>query len=147
MIEKHPGGRPEKQREIVMNLEKPFYGIDEAAAAVGMHSNTIRRHIASGKLHASRPGKLYRISREDLIAWVQSPAFTEPVQPSARVHSMEELQLLANRIDAAASWLDSINSSVPVQDASLMQGIHAMQDSSVFLRTLVKNAKAHMNQG
>ena len=73
---KHPGGRPQNARQIIMNLEKPFYSIDEAAEALGMHHNTIRRHIKRGDLHATRPGagKLWRISKEDLIAWVnQNP--------------------------------------------------------------------------
>ena len=45
------------------------YSIAEAAELIGCHHRTIRRAIAGGGLQAAKLGRVYRISRKELIAW------------------------------------------------------------------------------
>ena len=52
-------------RKIEMSEER-MYTIDEAAAWLGFHRNTITKWIASGELVATRPGRQFRIRQSDL---------------------------------------------------------------------------------
>lgn len=46
--------------------EKVTYTIEEAAALLSCHKDTVRRAIKAGKLKAAKWGKEYRISRADI---------------------------------------------------------------------------------
>lgn len=64
----------EEKMQAVMNLEKPFYSIDEAAAILGVHERTIRYHIKVLKdLPAGKVGRLWRIAKQDLLDFIKKP--------------------------------------------------------------------------
>lgn len=58
------------RKKIVLNLEKPYYSINEAAEVLGVHPNTIRNRIKDGRLAAGRIGWDWRISKEAILALV-----------------------------------------------------------------------------
>ncbi len=66
--EKRPNHRPPKEREIDRALidKRGFYTIDEVAALLKFHPNTVRRMIRTGELNAKKIGRLWRIKGEDL---------------------------------------------------------------------------------
>ena len=59
------------RQSTVLNLEKPYYSIYEAAEILGVHHNTIRNRIKDGTLEAGRVGWEWRISRAALLAFVE----------------------------------------------------------------------------
>ena len=58
-------------------MEEKYYTITQVAEMLNMHHKTIRNFINSGKLNASRMGKQWRITQEDLDFFVQSRDSTE----------------------------------------------------------------------
>ena len=60
------------REEYIMTFQAPFYTIDEAAVLLGVSWRTIKRRIEDGSLKASKIGKSYRITRENLIAFIES---------------------------------------------------------------------------
>lgn len=59
----------EQKKAEVLNLQKPFYSIYEAADVLGVHERTIRNHIRKGILKAGQVGRQWRIAKEDLLAF------------------------------------------------------------------------------
>ncbi len=59
-----------KRKKATLNLEKPFYSINDAAEILAVHPNTIRNRIKDGSLEAGRVGWEWRISRAALLAFV-----------------------------------------------------------------------------
>ncbi len=50
-----------------MKVKQEFYTVDEAAALLGCHPNTIRNRIKDGSLPAFKVGKwVWRISGDDI---------------------------------------------------------------------------------
>jgi excisionase family DNA binding protein len=60
-------GRPWGLRDEVVSVE-------HAAEQLGLHPKTILRFIREGRLRATRPGKSYRILKQDLQAFAGLPA-------------------------------------------------------------------------
>ncbi|OOM68942.1 helix-turn-helix domain-containing protein [Clostridium sp. BL-8] len=52
-------------------MENQFYTIDKVAEILGMHHKTIRKFITEGKLAASKVGKQWRISGNDLSLFME----------------------------------------------------------------------------
>lgn len=48
-----------------------FYTVDELAKLLKLHPETIRRYLKKGKIEASKMGKRYRISDEDLKRFLE----------------------------------------------------------------------------
>lgn len=46
--------------------------ISEVADELKVHENTVRNAIKSGDLKTTRIGRLHRISREDLVAYLEA---------------------------------------------------------------------------
>lgn len=59
-------GRPRIEPTAPQELTKLFYSIDEVAALLEVHPNTIRRLIKEGKLKSERVGRQHRIKKETL---------------------------------------------------------------------------------
>lgn len=66
------GTEKKTRADYIMSLQAPFYSIDEAAKILGLSWRTIKRRIESGELKAAKIGQQYRISKEDLIAFIES---------------------------------------------------------------------------
>ena len=60
------------REDYIMTFQAPFYSIDEAAVLLGLSWKTVKRRIEEGSLKASKIGKSYRITRESLIAFIES---------------------------------------------------------------------------
>ena len=50
-------------------MTQDVFSIDEAAALIRCHPQTLRRAIKHGDLHAARIGRSYTISKADLAAF------------------------------------------------------------------------------
>jgi excisionase family DNA binding protein len=64
-------------------VSKQLYSTEEVAEQLGLHVRTVRGYLRDGRLRAVRIGRQYRITREDLEAFVGSP-LADP--PGARRH-------------------------------------------------------------
>ena len=58
-------------------MEEKYYTITQVAEKLNLHHKTIRNFINSGKLNASRMGKQWRVTQEDLDLFVQSRESSE----------------------------------------------------------------------
>ena len=54
-----------------MKNEKPFYSLEEVAGLLGVNYQLIYRLVRSGELTAARIGKVYRVDRRDLEAYLE----------------------------------------------------------------------------
>ncbi|HEX6360717.1 helix-turn-helix domain-containing protein [Actinophytocola sp.] len=59
-------------------MTKQLYSVEEVAEQLGLHVRTVRGYVRDGRLPAVRIGKQYRISRENLEAFVGSPVVDPP---------------------------------------------------------------------
>lgn len=50
-------------------MESRLYSVDQVAAILGLHVRTVRTYVREGRLPATRIGKQYRITQEDLDAF------------------------------------------------------------------------------
>ncbi|ADB31921.1 DNA binding domain protein, excisionase family [Kribbella flavida DSM 17836] len=50
-------------------MRQELYSVEQVAEQLGLHVRTIRNYVRDGKLKATRIGKQYRITREDLEAF------------------------------------------------------------------------------
>lgn len=60
------------RKDYIMTLQAPFYTIGEAAELLSCSWRTIKRRIESGDLKASKIGQQYRITKENLIAYIDA---------------------------------------------------------------------------
>lgn len=56
-------------------MEEKFYTINQIAEMLDMHHKTIRKFITDGKLGASKVGKQWRISEQDIKAFMENTNF------------------------------------------------------------------------
>ena len=56
----------------------PYLTLPEAAERLGVSAPTVRRHIRSKSLRATRIGKLWRISPADLAAFCERGVEVQP---------------------------------------------------------------------
>lgn len=59
-------------------MTKQLYSTEEVAEQLGVHVRTVRGYVRDGRLRAVRFGKQYRITREDLEAFVGAPVMEPP---------------------------------------------------------------------
>jgi excisionase family DNA binding protein len=62
-----------------------LYTAEDVARRLGLHVRTVRGYVRDGRLKAARIGKQYRITREDLEAFVGSP-LVDPSDGRRRRH-------------------------------------------------------------
>lgn len=53
-------------------MEKDFYNLQEIAELLNMNLQTIRKYVRAGELKASKIGKQYIITKENLKAFIDS---------------------------------------------------------------------------
>jgi chromosome partitioning protein len=80
-----------------------FLSTPEAAKILGVHPNTVTKHIADGRLPAERYGKNYRVRKSDVLAMIQRFEPTEKRQ--ARVI------VVANQKGGSAKTTTAVNLS------------------------------------
>jgi excisionase family DNA binding protein len=59
-------------------MSKQLYSTEEVAEQLGLHVRTVRGYVRDGRLRAVRIGKQYRVTREDLEAFVGLPVVDPP---------------------------------------------------------------------
>lgn len=59
-------------------MTKQLYSAEEVAEQLGLHVRTVRGYLRDGRLRAVRIGKQYRVTREDLEAFVGAPVVDPP---------------------------------------------------------------------
>ncbi|MFI0357420.1 helix-turn-helix domain-containing protein [Actinomadura sp. 9N407] len=55
-------------------MRQAYYSVDQVAELLGLHVRTVRGYVRDGRLKATRVGRQYRITREDLEAFTGVPA-------------------------------------------------------------------------
>lgn len=63
---------PKTRQDYIMTLQAPFYTIEETAELLNVSWRTVKRRIEEGKLKASKIGQQYRITKENLIAYIDA---------------------------------------------------------------------------
>lgn len=83
-----------------------FYTIEEIAVLTGKSIKTVRRHIAAGKLKASKSQNKYRILNADYEAWINSDESDETLDTDtfARGGNAETFDDIVNWTDISKEW-------------------------------------------
>ncbi|GAB3692581.1 helix-turn-helix domain-containing protein [Saccharopolyspora tripterygii] len=72
-------------------MQEDMYSVEQVAALLGLHVRTVRSYIRSGRLHAVRIGKQYRISKSDLEQLTGRPAETAHTAGAVEVSSIVQI--------------------------------------------------------
>lgn len=80
-----------------------FYSVDQVAELLDLHVKTVRAYVREGRLRATRIGKQYRITREDLAAFTGTAVTSAapdatPAPPTPPVRHVEASSIV--QIDA-----------------------------------------------
>jgi len=75
-----------------------YYSVEQVAELLGLHAKTVRGYVREGRLRATRIGKQYRITAEDLAAFTGSPT---PPSPAAAPHAETSAVVQIDDIDPA----------------------------------------------
>lgn len=89
-------------------MSAQLYSTEEVAEQLGLHVRTVRGYVRDGRLRAVRIGKQYRITREDLEAFVGSPLGDPPAARRERhvdVSSVVEIDAVDQEMAHRASSL------------------------------------------
>jgi excisionase family DNA binding protein len=65
-------------------VTQELYTIEKVAQILGLHVRTVRGYVREGRIKATKIGKQYRITREDLEAFTGVPALTAALAPVVR---------------------------------------------------------------
>ena len=84
-------------------MTKELYTIEKDAQILDLHVRTVRGYVREGRIKATKIGKQYRITKEDLEAFTGIKAVAEPSVPRTRSAEV-----------ASVTQIDAINS----EDAS-----------------------------
>lgn len=103
-------------------MTKQLYSAEEVAEQLGLHVRTVRGYVRDGRLRAVRIGKQYRITREDLEAFVGSPVVDPPEvrrQRHVDVSSIVEIDAVspetADRVSSLLTATRSYASDQPLR--------------------------------
>lgn len=72
-------------------MQEDMYSVEQVAALLGLHVRTVRSYIRSGRLHAVRIGKQYRISKSDLEQLTGRPTETGHTAGAVEVSSIVQI--------------------------------------------------------
>lgn len=79
----------ETKHKLILELEKPYYSIYETAEILGVHHKTIRYHINNGTLRAGKLKQYWRISKEDIIAFLEAEGATQRIRKDINLTDAE----------------------------------------------------------
>ncbi|MFD0367459.1 helix-turn-helix domain-containing protein [Streptomyces sp. NPDC127114] len=76
-----------------MSAAQQYYTVEQIADLLDLHVKTVRGYVRDGRLPATRVGRQYRISREDLEAFTGTPVApaSTPRGPRADVSSIVQV--------------------------------------------------------
>ena len=87
-------------------MEENYYTITQVAEKLNLHHKTIRNFINSGKLHASRMGKQWRVTQEDLDLFVQCQESSEQNESSDSYTILKQPEILRGGRCRVSSVID-----------------------------------------
>lgn len=87
-------------------MEEKYYTITQVAEKLNLHHKTIRNFINSGKLNASRMGKQWRVTQEDLDLFVQSRESSEQNESSDSFTILKQSEILRGGRCQVSSVID-----------------------------------------
>lgn len=88
-----------------------YYSVDQVAELLGLHVRTVRTYIRDGRLRATRVGRQYRITHEDLEAFtgIAAPPTAAPTR-HAEVSAI--VQVDAVDTDAAIRLTNTVMATI-----------------------------------
>ncbi|SHO43067.1 helix-turn-helix domain-containing protein [Anaerocolumna xylanovorans] len=92
-------------------MEEKFYTIYQVADLLGMHHKTIRKFIAEGKLGAAKAGKQWRISDNDLSAFMEN----SNVKAEEKIEGNTSLDFTTKTMDAAKTRIN-VSTVIDIDD-------------------------------
>ena len=108
-------------------MDERFYSVEEISTILNMHTKTIQRYIREGKLRASKIGKAWRVSGNDLNVFVQGTdnkapvaAPTEPVvhdNPYDKIMFSSVVDIDVSNVDEAGSVSDMLTAAMNAKPA------------------------------
>lgn len=81
-------------------MPQELYSVDQVAGRLGLHVRTVRGYVRDGRLKAVRIGKSYRITREDLEAFLGRPSEPASSETARRERHVEVSSIV--QIDAVS---------------------------------------------
>ncbi|WP_067139135.1 helix-turn-helix domain-containing protein [Microtetraspora malaysiensis] len=96
-------------------MAQQYYSVDQVAELLDLHVRTVRGYVRDGRLKATRIGKQYRITREDLEAFTggsaPSPSSSpSPAEPRAEVSGIVQIDGIDR--DAASRLANALIATV-----------------------------------
>lgn len=114
--------------------EQQLYSTEEVAERLGLHVRTVRGYVRDGRLRAVRIGKQYRITREDLEAFVGAPV---PDPPVVRRHRHVEVSSVVE--------IDAVSPEMAHRVSTLLTAVRSHPtDQSLRVRTIYDEERARM---
>src|SRR5690349_20737343 len=83
-------------------MRQELYSVEQVAEQLGLHVRTIRNYVRDGRLKATRIGKQYRITREDLEAFTGT-SMVAPGAVSATRHAEVSSIVQIDGVDRAGA--------------------------------------------
>ena len=98
-------------------LSKAFYSVDQVAEILKLHQRTIRRYIRGGKLKATKVGKEWRITQQDLNLFTnQNSSLINSSEPVASVSAVIDIDVSdMNEAMRYANTLTALLNSKPAE--------------------------------
>ena len=83
-----------------MSEESRMYSLDQVAERLGLHVRTVRAHVRTGRLKATRIGKQYRVASEELEAIIGAGNSREAIsrRRSAEVSSVVQMDAVTQNM-------------------------------------------------
>lgn len=76
-----------------------LYSVEQVAELLGLHVRTVRSYVRDGKLPATRIGKQYRITHDDLESFTGLPITTPSGADSTRRHAESSCIVEIDEVD------------------------------------------------
>ncbi|WP_066943351.1 helix-turn-helix domain-containing protein [Microtetraspora fusca] len=108
-------------------MAQQYYSIDQVAELLDLHVRTVRGYVRDGRLKATRIGKQYRITREDLEAFTggSAPA-PSPAAPRAEMSGIVQIDGIDR--DAASRLANTLIAGVNIPRADARLHVQTVYD-------------------
>lgn len=90
--------------------------MDQVANLLGLHVKTVRSYVRDGRLKATRVGKQYRITSDDLEAFTGTPAFSS-AEPASHAEVSSVVHVDAIGPDATMRLTNTVMAAVNGHDS------------------------------
>lgn len=124
----------------------PYLSAEEAAELLGVSAETVKRHLRAGRLPGRKVGRLWRVSRAALDAFLvnhQGGAELELVEPEATAPSVPSARALLHQVHAlrAAVAADAGPHLVPEALRDLRSAVRELEHLAAHLQSRAPGAR------